>query len=203
MPTARHGHPVPTVNADRLGRRSRRAFALRTPLTLMALLAVLIGATWYAIQRLQAPPQLSPPGHCVASAVTAAPTGARARVQVSDVKVTVLNSPQGRPGLAAATSATLSDRGFLTGSPGNSADPAAGVAVVRGANRRLPSVALVLAQVPGATFQAIPRADPSVDLVLGSRFRGLAPKFPRSVPVTTASAVFPADCGANLALTGQ
>ncbi len=191
------------MSADRLGRRPRRAFALRTPLTLMALMALLIGAGWYAVQRLQTPPQLSPPGHCVPAAVTAPPQGAAGRVSVSEVKVSVLNSPQGRAGLAAATSATLSNRGFQTGSPGNSAEAAAGVAVVRAADRRLPSVALVLAQVPGATFEAIPRNDPSVDLVLGARFRSLAAKFPTAVPVTTKSARFPADCRSGGALSGQ
>lgn len=182
------------MSSERIEHRSRRAFRLRTPLTLLVLLGLLIGASWYAVRKIQEPPQLSPPGHCTPAAVRVAPTGAAAVVRINQVRVTVFNAPGGRAGLASATSSTLQNRGFQTGSAGNDPDLFTGVAKVRAADPRLPTVALVLGQVPGATFQKITKADPSVELVLGPRFKRLAAKFPRAVRITTRSAVFPADC---------
>lgn len=175
-------------------RPPRRAFRLRTPLTLMVLVAVLAAASWYAVRKLQEPPRASPPGHCTARLVTAPPAGAAATVSVADVRVTVFNLASGRRGQAAAVSAQLEQRGFTTGTPGNDTGTVTGVALVRAADRRLPAVALVLAQVPGATFQPITRYDPSVDLVIGPKFARLAAKAPTTVKVTTRSAQFPADC---------
>lgn len=182
------------MSSERIEHRSRRAFRLRTPLTLMLLLALLIGASWYAVRQLKAPPQLSPPGHCTPARVKVDPRGAAAVLHINQVRVTVFNAPGGRVGLAAATSSTLQNRGFQTGAAGNDRAEFAGVANVRAADPRLPSVALVMGQVPGATFEKVAKSDPSVDLVLGPRFRGLAAKYPGAVPVTTRSALFPADC---------
>ncbi len=182
------------MSNQQIEHRSRRAFRLRTPLTLLVLLGLLVGTSWYGVRKLLEPPQLSPPGRCTPALVTTAPRGAAAVVRLNQVRVTVFNAPGGRPGLASATSSTLQNRGFQTGAAGNDREEFTGVAKVRAADPRLPSVALVLAQVPGATFQKITKDDPSVELVLGPRFRNLAPKFPTSVPVTTRSAVFPADC---------
>ena len=182
------------MSSEQIEHRSRRAFRLRTPLTLLVLLGLLVGASWYAVRELQTPPQLSPPGHCTPALVRVAPKGAAAVVRLNQVRVTVFNAPGGRAGLASATSSTLQNRGFQTGAAGNDRDEFAGVAKVRAADRRLPSVALVLAQVPGATFEKITKDDASVELVLGPRFSKLAAKYPTAVAVTTKSAVFPADC---------
>lgn len=171
----------------------RRAFRLRTPLTLMVLVALLAGATWYAVDRLNAPPEASPPPLCTPRRVTKVPTGAAAAVAVGQVRVTVFNTKKGRPGLAGAVSAQLQSRGFVTGTPGNDYGTVTGTGVVRAADPSLPSVALVLAQVRGARFEKVNRYDPSVDLVIGPAFRTLEPKFPRSVKVTTRSTLFPPD----------
>ena len=182
------------MSTEQIEHRSRRAFRLRTPLTLLVLLGLLVGAAWYAVRELQAPAQLSPPGHCTPAPVKVAPKGAAAVVRLNQVRVTVFNAPGGRAGLASATSSTLQNRGFQTGAAGNDREAFTGIAQVRAADRRLPSVALVLAQVPGATFQKITKNDASVELVLGPRFRSLAPKYPTAVQITTKSAVFPPDC---------
>lgn len=160
----------------------------------MVLLAVLVGASWYAVRKLKEPPQLSRPGHCVVSPVRPVPRGQAAVFRIRQVKVTVFNSPRGRAGLASATTSALANRGFVTGAPGNDPTGAPGVAVVRAADRRLPAVALVFSQVPGATFAAVARNDPSVDLVLGPGFRSLAPRPVQAVPITARSVAFPADC---------
>lgn len=191
------------MSSQGLDHRSRRAFRLRTPLTLMVLLAVLVGASWYAVRKLQEPPRLSPPGHCVAALVKPVPRGAAAVFRIRQVKVTVFNSPRGRAGLASATSSALANRGFVTGAPGNDPTGTPGVALVRAADRRLPAVALVLAQVPGATFAVVARNDPSVDLVLGPRFRSLAPRPAQAVAITARSVAFPPDCRFSSAAAGQ
>lgn len=174
----------------------RRAFRLRTPLTLLVLVALLAGTAWYGVRFLEAPPRLSAADPCTPRPVTTVPTGAAARVTASQVHVTVDNLPSGKAGLAGLVSAQLQDRGFITGTPGNALDPVTGVAVVRAADPDLPQVALVRAQIPGSTFEKVTRYNPAVDVVIGPKFTALAKKAPTSVAVTTRSTLFPpqAEC---------
>lgn len=93
------------------------------------------------------------------------------------IKVNVYNAT-GRAGLAANTAAQLRRRGFAIGVVANDPTRAkvGGAADVRYGARGTVAAHVVAAQVSGARLVPDRRLAPTVDLVLGPQFTGLAPK---------------------------
>jgi len=205
--TVRRGRAVARGGADdedvpaamsygRTTYRSRRRMRVRTPITLLLLLGLVIAAGWYGLRQVRAP---TPRSTATATACVPVPVKhprPNQRVASASVVVNVYNAGN-ISGLAEQTAAALKLRGFGIGTIGN--DPAGsnftGYLLVRGAAPNLPSVKLLMQQATGAVFRKVNRSDASVDAVLGAKFRSLAPNSARSVPFVTSEATFPAGCG--------
>ena len=173
--------------------RSRRRMRVRTPITLLLLLAVLVGAGWYGVKQLTAPTPKAAVTTCTPRHVVSPTPGQVATTAAVTVNVYNAGSISG---LADQTAAALKSRGFQIGTVGN--DPSnsnfSGYLLVRGAARSLPAVRLLLAQASGSVFEKIARSDDTVDAVLGAKFRVLATSAPHSIPLVTALVTFPAGC---------
>ncbi len=176
--------------------RSRRRLRVRTPITLLLLVAVLVGAGWFGVKQLRTTHVSAPPPKavvCTPVHVVAPKKGAR--VAAAMVTVNVYNAGT-VAGLADRTAAALQQRGFTIGAVAN--DPKnskfAGTIMVRGAARQLPSVKLLLAQQKGAIFVKVARKNDTVDLVIGSGFQALTTPYPKSIPLVRTEVTFPAGC---------
>lgn len=146
---------------------ARRPRRWRTPVTLVVLVALVVGAGWYGWQTLTS---------TESDACTTAAKPAGARLAPSDVTLNVYNATK-RTGLAGRTAARLKSRGFRVERVGN--DPLSKKvrvsAQIRAAKSSRREVALVKSQVPGSVWVVDNRDDGTVDLVLGQKFRKLAP----------------------------
>jgi hypothetical protein len=181
--------------------RSRRRLRVRTPITLLLLVALLVAAAWYGVKQLRMPDTTTAvvATVCTPQPVVSATPGAR--VSAADVTVNVYNAGQ-IAGLADRTAVVLKQRGFTIGAVDN--DPTdsnyKGFVLVRAAARNLPGVNLVLAQEKGSVFQKITnpvRTDDTVDMILGARFRALLTPAPTSIPLVSTEATFPASCSSD------
>ena len=158
-------------------RRARRRRALIT-LGLVALM--LFFAFWYAYSYYRADNhrRAVPAAVCTTSAAAPRP---------ADVTVNVYNATT-RDGLAKKTAAEVRKRGFLVATVSN--DPlqkkVTGTAEVRYGPSGKKDATLVLQLVKGAKGVQDARNDSSVDLVLGTRYKALAPPVKQS-PTTTAT----------------
>ena len=175
--------------------RSRRRLRVRTPITLLLLLALLIGAGWYGVRalRMPGPTRTAVVTACIPQPVVSATPGAR--VSASAITVNVYNAGN-IAGLADRTAVALKARGFTIGAVDNAPTDSRyrGFLLVRGAARNLPGVKLALAQVKGSAFQKVERTDDTVDMILGAKFRVLRRPAPRSIPLVSTEATFPASC---------
>jgi hypothetical protein len=158
-------------------RRARRRRALIT-LGLVALM--LFFAFWYAYSYYRAGDHQRTAAKPVCTTATAAPRPA-------DVTVNVYNATT-RDGLAKKTAAEVRKRGFLVATVSN--DPlqkkVTGTAEVRYGPSGKKDAALVLQLVKGAKGVQDARNDSSVDLVLGARYKALAPPV-KQAPTSTAT----------------
>jgi hypothetical protein len=136
--------------------------------------------------------------------VVACPTPEVTAAAVADVALTVLNSTD-RAGLAGATAAELTARGFTVGGVGNdpAPEPLPGTAVVRHGPEGLLAARTVAAQVDGATLQDDGRAGSAVELSLGQAFAGLRPPEAAAAAVAPAPVASPAGCVAPTPATTE
>jgi hypothetical protein len=161
---------------SRTGRREV-AVSLRTPITLVVLFVVLMGAAYYGWQTVISPgtEDHDPP------ATSSKPKCENVEefhkgqlIRSKDVLVNVYNA--GRiSGLASDTLSELSDRGFNPGVSDNA--PAAVTAsnvTILTSSRQSPLVQLVAQQFQGVVKYAKGRGlDPGVDIIVGDDFQGL------------------------------
>jgi hypothetical protein len=157
----------------------RKRHPVTTTIIVVLMMAVLFGAT-YGVVRLIRGGGSATPG---ASATTPAPcvtTTVKPGVVLpkpGTVTVNVYNATN-RAGLAKRTSAVLATRGFPIGHVAN--DPLGksvkGVAEVRYGPSGAEGAKLLVYYVPGAALVADQRTDASVDLVLGEKFKTIAPQ---------------------------
>lgn len=179
--------------------RGARGRLLRV-LTALGVLAAIAATTWYFLLGPASRPAgaRQPPVACTSPAPRSVPA-AVAAITPRRVTVNVYNGTD-RTGLAARTAASLRQRGFTIGRIAN--DPLnrapAGTAEVHGSSTNRNRVLLVVAYVDGAKpFTEPRRSDPTIDLVLGSKFTGL--RTPAQVnallkPAAKASKVQRASC---------
>jgi hypothetical protein len=162
----------------------RRGARLLRVVAVLAVFALLGGATWYFV--LREPPSKSKPKAAACPTLPAKPVAATQPPRTSrpprtsqqivprQVTVNVYNATK-RQGLAARTAAAMRQRGFVIGKIAN--DPLrktlAGSAEVRSGVKGKSRAPLVAAHVAGAVSVVDKRTDLTVDLVLGARFTAL------------------------------
>ncbi len=102
------------------------------------------------------------------------PPAGQLPVPYAQVTVKVYNATN-RVGLAGATAAALKDRGFVIGATENFSVTYDGIARIVFGTAGVAQAYTLAAQMDGAVLFLDPRADPSVDLVLGGQFPELKP----------------------------
>jgi len=90
------------------------------------------------------------------------------------IKLRVLNATP-REGLAASVAADLRKRGFTVTAVGNDTQKVTAPAEIRYGTKGAPAARVVAGVVTGATSRNDGRAGPDVDLILGTKFKALAP----------------------------
>ncbi|TDC48085.1 LytR family transcriptional regulator [Jiangella ureilytica] len=170
--------------------RRRRWRRIRTSVTLLVLIGVVIGAAWYSWDNVvgEDDSATSDTGNqpCAPGVPTAAPAPA-------EVQINVYNATD-RNGLASAVAGQVRDRGFVVVDVDN--DPLGrditGTAEVRSGPAAQAAAELVATLVAGAVYVPDERTEATIDLVLGDAFEALAD--PAAPPPTPAADLPP--CGA-------
>ncbi|WCC79831.1 LytR C-terminal domain-containing protein [Cutibacterium equinum] len=146
-----------------------------TPITLLALvvlIVVAIRAGWKAVSAPIPPPPITP---CVTQDV-------QGTLKTTDVTVSVYNSGHTR-GLASSVSKQLANVGFIIDSVANR-EPMVKKVTIIGQDAKDPEVALVAGYFPGAVLKSDPkRVDHEVEVVLGDRNPEFKTNAPKSVKV--------------------
>ncbi len=153
---------------------------IRTSVTLLVLIGVVIGAAWYSWANLVEDDESaagSTGQPCAPGQPTAAPAPA-------EVQVNVYNSTD-RSGLASAVARLVRERGFVVVDVDN--DPMersiTGTAEVRSRADDQAAAELVATLVPGAVYVPDERTEATIDLVLGDAFEALSdPAAPPAAP---------------------
>lgn len=149
--------------------------ALKSALTLAVLaLLVVIAAVWGWAALTQPFPQDEPVAICEDATVTAG-----SEVRRDQVVVSVFNG-SGRSGLAGATSAQLTERGFVAGDVGDAPAPATSTQIWA-SDPTNPAVALVAQQFKKAKVVPGDALGPGVVVVVGEKFKSLRKKQVESV----------------------
>ena len=158
---------------------SRRGRRIRSALTLTVVLLLLLAAFLYAAAYVKGWAGSSPQAAastCPTPTGPLAPTPPTHTLSPADVTINIYNTTD-RQGLARSTASELRDQGYLVATVSN--DPlhraVTGVAEIRYGTSGAGAAKLAATLVPGAALQRDGRPDSSVDLILGSRFRALAP----------------------------
>ena len=157
----------------------RRRRNIRGPVTLLILLAILIGAAWYgakAVLENRAKPE---------AVITCATTQARkdAQVKSSQVTVNVYNGGT-RSGQARRIAAELRNRGFKVDTIGNISEKTVVKKAQVRAKQNTPQAQLVAKQVTGTKVVKVPSHDTTVDLVIGYDLDQLTPNAPTTLKIT-------------------
>ncbi len=137
---------------------------VRTPLTLIILLAALVYAAYWGYSNVIAAVPAPPPTPCVEQ------TLAKGQLKTSQVYVKVYNGGDSR-GLAANVGRALRGKGFKVTGTTNTIEKI-GDTVIVGAGENDPEVLLAKSFFKGATVRADDRADHSVDILVGDKYGG-------------------------------
>jgi hypothetical protein len=156
---------------------------VRTPLTLLILLAVLGYGAWWGYKTVLTAGNPKGPVTCVTQSATV--------VVPSQVTVRVLNGGTVR-GFASDVAKVLRERGYKVAAVGNTEEQIGNVVVV-GADVKAPEVLLVASNFAGVTIRSDARPDHSVDVLLGQKVDGFMPAegFKTSIEVPGGSVCLP------------
>lgn len=155
---------------------AREVFRLvRTPLTLVILLAVLGYGAWWGYKTVLHV-EAAQPDPCVTIAMT--------DLTPSSVKVTVLNGGSQR-GLATTVGKSLRDGGFQVAGVGNTekTDPTVGQTIIRGAAVDSPEVVMLASWFTNPAIEGDARVDHSVTVLVGDGFQGMTSDPIRSMQI--------------------
>ncbi|QGF22888.1 LytR C-terminal domain-containing protein [Raineyella fluvialis] len=160
--------------------------AARTPLVLLALIAVVALGTLWAWQEILKPPPAAQPAPCVPQQVR------DGKLLSQQVTVAVDNSGTKR-GLASQVARSLTSQKFVVSSIGNSTTVSTQDIVVLGYAVDAPEVKLVAAQFPKAEVRADTKmTDHLVRVVVGDQFGGMKDKAAAAIAVDVGSVCLPA-----------
>ena len=162
---------------------------VRTPVTLLVLLAILIYAAYWGyanVIRAVPPPAPTP---CVEQTLP------KRQLKTSQVYVKVYNGGDSK-GLAANVGRQLRGKGFRVTGATNTLVKVEETVVV-GAGASDPEVLMVKSFFKGATVRADQRADHSVDVLVGNRYGGFNKKAKTTVTVKQDTLCLPAEATAT------
>jgi hypothetical protein len=150
---------------------------VRTAVTLLVLTVFVVGAgiiAWNMVTESTADDTDVSPIIAAPTCAVVAPTDAP---PPEEIGLNVYNAT-GRSGLAQNVAGEMRERGFAILDVAN--DPTTRtvvhVAEIRATDEDQPGVELLLSHFPGAVFYGDERTEPSIDLVLGEAFDGVAPE---------------------------
>lgn len=157
---------------------------VRTPLTLLALMAILCYGAWWGWQNVikEAPP--AEPPACVKQKV---PKGV---LKSSQITVNIYNGGT-KVGLAGDVASKLRGREFKIGRVANTKESVSKTVIV-GATAKNPEVLLVKSFFGDATIKADNRKDGTVDVLVGNKYGGFNAKAKTSIAVKTEEVCLPA-----------
>lgn len=162
------------------GRRFRR---LRTAITMLLLIGLVAGATWYAWQIVTEPTDVD--DEPVATTPACAVPVPEDPPPPEEISVNVYNGTN-RSGLANQVAREMREIGFVTLDVAN--DPLGrsitGVAEIRAAEQD-EYVTFIMSQFPGSVFLADERQDEAIDVVLGQAFEQIGPQDDEPDPDST------------------
>lgn len=158
---------------------------IRTPLTLLILLAILCYGAWWGWKNIVAPPKKTPPPPCVPTKVT------DKALKTSQVTVRVYNGGD-KKGLAGDITRDLRAKGFNVLDPANT-DQHISTPVIVGNATKNPEVRLVKSFFIGAKLKADGRTDHTVDVLVGNKTVHFNSKAKTSYPVKTSTVCLPQD----------
>jgi hypothetical protein len=137
---------------------------VRTPVTLLLLLGVLMWGAWWGYNNILAPVPKIPPPPCVEQ------TLAKGELKSSQVIIKVYNGGD-RRGLAGDVRRQLQGKGFKVTVAANTNEKISKTVIV-GANAKNPEVLFVKSFFKDAVVRADKRNDGSVDVLVGNKYRG-------------------------------
>lgn len=146
---------------------------VRTAITLLVLVAFVVGAAYYGVQNLRGSDDAEA-APCPVPTVSGAPAPA-------DIVLRVMNATV-REGLAGSVADQLGERGLTVHHVGNDNrdEDIGGTAVVRVGEANQQAAEVIAGLVPGAEIVVIERQGPEVDLVLGEAFTQLGAEIPEA-----------------------
>lgn len=177
---------VPPLEDDVGHRRIWRR--MRTAVTLLVLIGLVVWAAWYAWQVVTEPAATADenePATSTAACAVAVPTDAP---PPEEITVNIYNGTS-RNGLASQVAREMREQGYVILDVAN--DPLnrsiTGVAEIRAANSDDVTVQWIMSQFPGAVFVADERTDEAIDVVLGEQFETIGPQDPEPDPEATST----------------
>jgi hypothetical protein len=137
---------------------------VRTPITLLILLGVLMWGAWWGYTNILAPVPKIPPPPCVEQ------TLAKGQLKASQVIIKVYNGGD-RRGLAGDVGRSLRNKGFKVTLTTNTVEKISKTVIV-GANAKNPEVLFVRSFFKDSVVRADKRNDGSVDVLVGNKYGG-------------------------------
>ena len=137
---------------------------VRTPVTLLILLGVLMWGAWWGYTNILAPVPKIPPPPCVEQ------TLAKGQLKASQVIIKVYNGGD-RRGLAGDVGRSLRNKGFKVTLTTNTVEKISKTVIV-GANAKNPEVLFVRSFFKDSVVRADKRNDGSVDVLVGNKYGG-------------------------------
>ncbi len=170
-----------------------RIFRLvRTPVTLLILLAVLLYGAWWGYRNIIQPVPALPPEPCVDQSV---PKGL---LKSSQVTVKIFNGGD-RKGLAADVGRSLRGKGFRVSLTTNTVEKIQKTVIV-GADAKNPEVVFVRTFFKDSVVRADKRADHSVDVLVGNKYGGFNKTAKNTFDVKATSVCLPSQASSSPAV---
>ncbi len=169
---------------------------VRTPLTLLLLLGVLLYGAWWGYNNIIQPVPPAPEPPCVEQ------TLAKGQLKTSQITVRIFNGGD-RKGLAAEVGRSLRGKGFKVALTTNTQERVQKTVIV-GASPDAPEVKFVKTFLKDAVVrtEAAKAIDHSVDILVGNRYGGFNKKAKTTYKISSASVCLPSQAASTPALGG-
>jgi hypothetical protein len=157
---------------------------VRTPITLLILLGVLMWGAWWGYTNILVPVPKIPPPPCVQQ------TPAKGAITTAQVVIRVYNGGD-RRGLAGDVTRALRSKGFKVTKTDNTGEKISKTVIV-GANAKNPEVLFVKSFFKDAVVRAdTKRNDGTVDVLVGNKYGGFNKDAKTSFPIKNQTACLP------------